>query len=122
MIFQDKIAEKRRLLDEILNRLAYTDKVLVPLEEGARKDDPILMVHPNYVEDTAKESSMGQSTDRAKPSGAFETLDESNNRDKNNKNLNTIYGYFVEICVIVTQICVADPLCCTWTTSSSWRG
>ena len=23
---------------------------------------------------------------------------------------------------IVTQICVADPLCCTWTTSSSWRG
>ena len=48
--------------------MAYTDKVLVPLEEGARKDDPILMVHPNYDD---------ESTDRSKPSQAFEILEES---------------------------------------------
>ena len=48
--------------------MAYTDKVLVPLEEGARKDDPILMVHPNYDD---------ESTDHSKPSQAFEVLEES---------------------------------------------
>lgn len=50
---------------------------MVPLEEGAREGNPILRVHPNYDEDTAYESSMGQSADRSKPSEAFETLDES---------------------------------------------
>lgn len=49
-------------MEKVLDRLAYQDNVLVPLsktglkasaadEDGTGDDNPILIVHPNYVED-----------------------------------------------------------------------
>merc|ERR1712118_545676 len=57
---QDEIVEKKQILEKVLDKLAYEDNVLVPLsktglkfaaEEGATEDNPILIVHPNYVDD-----------------------------------------------------------------------
>ena len=49
------------IVEKVLDRLAYQDNVLVPLsktglkataaEDGSADDNPILIVHPNYVED-----------------------------------------------------------------------
>ena len=48
-------------VEKVLDKLAYNDNVLVPLnqkkglitadEDGEASDNPILIVHPNYVED-----------------------------------------------------------------------
>merc|ERR1739842_156454 len=58
---QEEIVEKKQILEKVLDKLAYEDNVLVPLnskglktattEEGDTTDNPILIVHPNYVED-----------------------------------------------------------------------
>jgi DNA replication licensing factor MCM6 len=60
---QDEIVEKKQIVEKVLDKLAYNDNVLVPLnqskglktaaatEEGDTDDNPILIVHPNYVED-----------------------------------------------------------------------
>lgn len=54
------MVEKKQIVEKVLDRLAYHDNVLVPLNktglkvgEGqeAQEDNPILIVHPNYVED-----------------------------------------------------------------------
>ncbi len=59
-LIQDEIVEKKLIVEKVLDRLAYQDNVLVPLsktglkaagEEEAADDNPILIVHPNYVED-----------------------------------------------------------------------
>ena len=59
--FQDEIVEKKQIVEKVLDKLAYNDNVLVPLnqkkglitgdEDGETSDNPILIVHPNYVED-----------------------------------------------------------------------
>ena len=53
--------EKKQIVEKVLDRLAYQDNVLVPLSQktglqaaptdDASEDNPILIVHPNYVED-----------------------------------------------------------------------
>ena len=55
--------EKKQIVEKVLDRLAYQDNVLVPLSKSglktatvedaaaASEDNPILIVHPNYVED-----------------------------------------------------------------------
>ena len=52
--------EKKQIVEKVLDRLAYQDNVLVPLSQktglqaatdDAPEDNPILIVHPNYVED-----------------------------------------------------------------------
>ena len=55
--------EKKQIVEKVLDRLAYQDNVLVPLshksglktapteDSTAQDDNPILIVHPNYVED-----------------------------------------------------------------------
>jgi len=57
---QEEIVEKKQILEKVLDKLAYEDNVLVALsktglkaaaEEGATEDNPILIVHPNYVDD-----------------------------------------------------------------------
>jgi len=59
---QDEIVEKKQIVEKVLDKLAYNDNVLVPLnqkkglitadgEDGETNDNPILIVHPNYVED-----------------------------------------------------------------------
>jgi len=59
---QEEIVEKKQIVEKVLDKLAYTDNVLVALsktglktgaavEEGAGEDNPILIVHPNYAED-----------------------------------------------------------------------
>jgi len=60
---QDEIVEKKQIVEKVLDKLAYNDNVLVPLnqskglktaaatEDGDTDDNPILIVHPNYVED-----------------------------------------------------------------------
>jgi len=58
---QEEIVEKKQIVEKVLDKLAYNDNVLVPLsktglktgtvDEGATEDNPILIVHPNYVED-----------------------------------------------------------------------
>ena len=61
MKLQDEIVEKKQIVEKVLDKLAYNDNVLVPLnqkkglitgdEDGETSDNPILIVHPNYVED-----------------------------------------------------------------------
>jgi len=59
---QEELLEKKQIVEKVLDRLAYHDNVLVPISKtglqvkgGADaddgQDDPILIVHPNYVED-----------------------------------------------------------------------
>merc|ERR1712241_1136505 len=58
---QEEIVEKKQILEKVLDKLAYEDNVLVPLNSKGLKtaaegdadttDNPILIVHPNYVED-----------------------------------------------------------------------
>merc|ERR1719225_1697449 len=59
---QDEIVEKKQIVEKVLDKLAYNDNVLVPLnqkkglitaegEDGETNDNPILIVHPNYVEE-----------------------------------------------------------------------
>ena len=67
---QEDMLEKRQICEKVLDRLAYQDNVLVPISktglkgsgaaavasesgdgEEQMKEDPILIVHPNYAED-----------------------------------------------------------------------
>merc|ERR1711983_321097 len=56
---QEEVIEKKLIVEKVLDRLAYQDNVLVPLSKTGLKTDqdasadenPILIVHPNYVED-----------------------------------------------------------------------
>lgn len=65
---QEEIVEKKLIVEKVLDRLAYMDNVLVPIgkqglaasksgaaaaaaSEEESLSDPILIVHPNYVED-----------------------------------------------------------------------
>ena len=58
---QEEIVEKKQIIEKVLDRLAYQDNVLVPLsktglqagagDQDAVEDNPIIIVHPNYVED-----------------------------------------------------------------------
>merc|ERR1711973_433021 len=55
------IESQEQIVEKVLDKLAYNDNVLVPLnqkkglitgdEDGETSDNPILIVHPNYVED-----------------------------------------------------------------------
>jgi len=61
---QDELLEKKQIVEKVLDRLCYQDNVLVPLsktglktgtedphEEYSAEENPIIIVHPNYVED-----------------------------------------------------------------------
>merc|ERR1711994_818384 len=67
---QEDILEKKQICEKVLDRLAYQDNVLVPINktglkgsgaaataaelgdgEDQTQEDPILIVHPNYAED-----------------------------------------------------------------------
>lgn len=54
---EDELLEKKALVEKVIDRLAYTDNVILPLtpaEMGDTTDaseDPILVVHPNYILD-----------------------------------------------------------------------
>jgi len=51
---EDDLLEKKVMLEKILDRLIYTDQVIIPLtQSGISSDregeDPTLVVHPNYI-------------------------------------------------------------------------
>ncbi|XP_014233634.1 DNA replication licensing factor Mcm6 [Trichogramma pretiosum] len=51
---EDELLERKVLIEKILDRLIYTDQVIIPLTSMREKleedeDDPMLVVHPNYV-------------------------------------------------------------------------
>lgn len=50
---QEEVVERKLIVEKVLDRLAYQDNVLVPLRSSGDEDsnNPILIVHPNYVED-----------------------------------------------------------------------
>ena len=55
---QEELVERKQIVEKVLDRLAHNDNVLVPLnakntlrEEEVIDDNPILIVHPNYIED-----------------------------------------------------------------------
>merc|ERR1712141_746543 len=61
---QDELVEQKQIVEKVLDRLAYNDNVLVPLNktglqsdlfanagDSAAEANPVLIVHPNYVED-----------------------------------------------------------------------
>ena len=58
---QEELLEKKQIVEKVIDRLAFHDNVLVPISKTglqargddaeAAQDDPILIVHPNYVED-----------------------------------------------------------------------
>merc|ERR1719278_1384016 len=59
---QDELVEKKQIVEKVLDRLAYNDNVLVPLNktglqtgaadsgDSAAEANPVLIVYPNYVE------------------------------------------------------------------------
>ena len=60
MKFQEELVERKQIVEKVLDRLAHNDNVLVPLSKTGLKtktddemieDNPILIVHPNYIED-----------------------------------------------------------------------
>ena len=58
---QEELLEKKQIVEKVIDRLAYHDNVLVPIGKTGlqargedleqAQEDPILIVHPNYVED-----------------------------------------------------------------------
>ena len=55
---QEELVERKQIVEKVLDRLAHNDNVLVPLnsknnlrDEEVVDDNPILIVHPNYIED-----------------------------------------------------------------------
>ncbi|CAI8051165.1 Zygotic DNA replication licensing factor mcm6-B, partial [Geodia barretti] len=51
----EMLAEKKVLVEKVIERLIHHDHVLLPLlmeEEEEKKGDPLLVVHPNYVVET----------------------------------------------------------------------
>ena len=58
---QEELLEKKQIVEKVIDRLAYHDNVLVPISKTGlqakgedleqSQEDPILIVHPNYVED-----------------------------------------------------------------------
>ncbi len=56
---QDELLERRQVAEKVIERLAFSDNIIIPLNksglgskkgEGAEEtDDPVLVVHPNYV-------------------------------------------------------------------------
>ena len=55
---QEELLERKQIVEKVIDRLAYQDNVLLPLNnkqglKGAADDtdNPILVVHPNYVID-----------------------------------------------------------------------
>ncbi|KAK9504173.1 hypothetical protein O3M35_010562 [Rhynocoris fuscipes] len=60
---EEELIEKKRLIDKVLDRLIYVDNVIIPLAQTSpaeaaedsddeKEEDPLLVVHPNYVLET----------------------------------------------------------------------
>ncbi|KAG7297462.1 MCM DNA helicase complex subunit mcm6 [Plutella xylostella] len=59
---EDELLERKTLVEKVIDRLMYHDQVIIPLSTTGLKssksteqeveDDPLLVVHPNYVVDT----------------------------------------------------------------------
>ncbi|CAH4037068.1 DNA replication licensing factor Mcm6 [Pieris brassicae] len=59
---EDELVDKKALVEKVIDRLMYHDQVIIPLSTTGLKatqrseqeveDDPLLVVHPNYVVDT----------------------------------------------------------------------
>ncbi|XP_045455369.1 DNA replication licensing factor Mcm6 [Melitaea cinxia] len=59
---EDELLERKILVEKVIDRLMYHDQVIIPLQTTGLKsgksseqeveDDPLLVVHPNYVVDT----------------------------------------------------------------------
>ncbi|CAH2096993.1 unnamed protein product [Euphydryas editha] len=59
---EDELLERKTLVEKVIDRLMYHDQVIIPLQTTGLKssksseqeieDDPLLVVHPNYVVDT----------------------------------------------------------------------
>ena len=54
------MVERKQIVEKVLDRLAHNDNVLVPLSKTGLKahsaeevidENPILIVHPNYIEE-----------------------------------------------------------------------
>lgn len=54
---EEELIEKKSLIEKVIERLMYHDHVLIPLTSASRRgeeaqdDDPLIVVHPNYVTD-----------------------------------------------------------------------
>ena len=54
---QEELRERKQIVEKVLDRLAYQDNVLLPLSktqlggDAEHADNPVLVVHPNYVID-----------------------------------------------------------------------
>ena len=61
---QDELLERKAIAEKVIDRLAYEDSVLIPLnktglgagakadkDDDAQTEDPYLVVHPNFVAD-----------------------------------------------------------------------
>ncbi|KAG8297077.1 MCM DNA helicase complex subunit mcm6 [Homalodisca vitripennis] len=54
---EEELVEKKALIEKIIDRLIFHDQVIIPLTSSKAKsdeteeEDPLLVVHPNYVVD-----------------------------------------------------------------------
>ncbi|XP_022910092.1 DNA replication licensing factor Mcm6 [Onthophagus taurus] len=56
---EDDVMEKKQLIEKVLDRLIYHDEIIIPLtkvglkgdSQDEEEDDPLLVVHPNYIID-----------------------------------------------------------------------
>lgn len=50
---EEELLQRKQLVEKIIDRMAYVDKIIIPLtEEGENEDedvDKMFVVHPNYV-------------------------------------------------------------------------
>lgn len=52
---EEELTERKNLIEKIIDRLTYQDQIFIPLTKNIKTseddDDPVLVVHPNYVID-----------------------------------------------------------------------
>ena len=54
---EQELTERKLLVERVINRLIYQDQVIIPLsrtglsgkDETSEEEDPLLVVHPNYI-------------------------------------------------------------------------
>ncbi|KAK3908270.1 DNA replication licensing factor Mcm6 [Frankliniella fusca] len=56
---EEELVERKALIEKVIDRLMYHDQVIIPLmktglsgrDEESQEEDPVLVVHPNYIVD-----------------------------------------------------------------------
>lgn len=55
---EEELVERKTLVEKVVDRLMYNDQIIIPLktvtlgDKESQEEDPVLVVHPNYIIET----------------------------------------------------------------------